>query len=600
MKKKLLSVLVGLCLASPLLLAQTTPKPAPATSPPTALEAAQDQGVAGSEVSALTEALFLQLLVSEITTQEGEPAAGFTLMLDAARKTNDAQLYQRATDIALQSRSGDAALQAAQAWRQAQPGSREANRYVLQLLIALNRISQTSEPIKTGVALTPAAERSIVMSAIPAAYARVTDKKLASAVVEEALVSYLLDPATAGSAWTTVGRMRMAAGDAAGALDAAQKGQALDPSYEGPVLLALELIDPKLPAAEVMVKKYYSGSVNVQPEMRMAYARALLDAMRYGEASAQMLTVTREKPDFANAWLVLGSLEFQDNQLAKSQASLQRFVDLNASSAKTPQPGVDQEAGRGLIQAYLLLAQIAEKRKDFSAAEAWLNKIDNADDMVQAQSRRASLLASQGKLEEGRALIRALPERNPGDARLKLLAEIALLRDLKKYQLAFDLLGQALIKSPNDADLVYDQAMLAEKLGQLPEMERLIKRVIEIKPDYHSAYNALGYSLAERNLRLPEAKAMIQKALEFVPNDPFIQDSLGWVEFRLGNLNEAIKIFTIAFKAKPDAEIAAHFGEVLWTIGQRDKALAIWREGQLLNPDNETLLETIKRLKVKL
>jgi len=171
---------------------------------------------------------------------------------------------------------------------------------------------------------------------------------------------------------------------------------------------------------------------------------------------------------------------------------------------------------------------------------------------------------------------------------------------LKQYKLAHDLLAQAVTKSPRDTDLLYDQAMMAEKLSQLPEMERLLRRVTEIKPDAYNAYNALGYSLADRNLRLPEAKQLIKKALEFVPNDPFIRDSLAWVEFRMGNNAEAVKIFADAFKTNPDAEIAAHYGEVLWTMGQRDKAIAIWREGQLLNPENETLLETLKRLKVRL
>jgi tetratricopeptide (TPR) repeat protein len=131
-------------------------------------------------------------------------------------------------------------------------------------------------------------------------------------------------------------------------------------------------------------------------------------------------------------------------------------------------------------------------------------------------------------------------------------------------------------------------------------MERLLRRVMEIKPDYHAAYNALGYSLADRNVRLPEAKQLIQKALEFAPTDPYIKDSLGWVEFRLGNRTEALRILEAAFKARPDPEIAAHLGEVLWSLGMRERALAIWKEGQLLNIDNETLQETIKRLGAKL
>ena len=537
------------------------------------------------------------MLIGEITARDGDAGAGYALMLDSARKTNDAQLYQRAVEIALQSRSGDAALQAAQAWRQAQPENRDANRYVLQILIALNRIQETVEPLKKGVELASAAERARAISGIPPAYARVSDKKLAASVVENALDTYVINPTTAVAAWTTVGRMRLAAGDTEGALQAAQKAQAADALAEGPALVALELMSPKLPAAEVVVKKYFASNPKAIAEIRMGYARALLDASRYGEAAAELQIVIKDKPEFAPAWLVLGSLQLQDNQLTQAQTSLERYVALNTAAT---QKSEDDEPDRGLAQAYLSLAQIAEKRKDFAGAEAWINKIENSADMMQAQTRRASILASRGKLAEGRELIRSLPERNAGDARAKLLAEVGLLRDLKQYKLAYDLLGQAVKIDSRDSDLLYDQAMMAEKLGQLPEMERLLRRVIEIKPDAYNAYNALGYSFAERNMRLPEAKQLITKALEFVPNDPFIRDSLGWVEFRLGNNAEALKIFADAFKTKPDAEIAAHYGEVLWATGQRDKALGIWREGQLLNPENETLLETLKRLKVRL
>ena len=464
-------------------------------------------------------------------------------------------------------------------------------------MIALNRIQDSQELLKKSLELTPLAERSQAILAIPRAYARVSDKKLASTVIENALSTYVINPTTAVAAWTSIGRVRLADGDVAGALQAAQKGQAADIEAAGPVLVALELMSSKLPAAESLIKKYLSDNPKPIPEIRMNYARSLLDAQRYSEATAEMREVIRNRPDFAPAWLVLGSLQMQDSQLAMAQTSFERYVTLSLAAA---QKSEDDEPDRGLAQAYLSLAQIAEKRKDFVAAEAWINKIENAGEMLQAQTRRASILASGGKLAEGRALIRGLPERNPGDAKLKLLAEVSLLRDLKQNKLAYDLLAQATEAAPNDTDLLYDQAMMAEKLDQLPEMERLLRRIIEIKPEAYSAYNALGYSLADRNTRLPEAKKLIQKALEFVPNDPYIRDSLAWVEFRMGNLMESAKIFADAFKSKPDAEIAAHYGEVLWAMGQRDKALSIWREGQLLNPENETLLETLKRLKIKL
>jgi tetratricopeptide (TPR) repeat protein len=547
--------------------------------------------------SALNSALFYQLLIGEITTQGGEPSAGFALMLDAARKTKDAQLYQRATEIALQSRSGDAALQAAQAWAQEMPDSREANRYVLQILIALGRITETAEPLKTELRLAPEIERLSVLASIPRAYARATDKTAAGAVVEDALASYLNNPANPGAAsaaWTTVSRMRLAAGNSRGAVEAAQRGQAANATAEGPALVALELMEPLPAEGERIVMKYLDGNAKAMPEIRMGYARALLDAQRYAEAAAQLQVLTREKPDFPDAWLVLGSLQLQDNQLTQAQASLERYVGL------VQQQPAEAERSRGLAQAYLSLSQVAEKRKDYGAAESWLGKIENSADMIQAQTRRASILASQGKLEQGRQLIRQLPEKTPAEARLKVNAEIALLRDVKQYRLAYDALAQALVKSPNEPELLYDQAMIAEKLGQLDEMERLLRQVITLKPDYHHAYNALGYSLAERNIRLPEAKELIRKALTYAPTDPFIRDSLGWVEFRMGNTAEAASIFEAAYKAKPDAEIAAHYGEVLWSMGQRDRAIAIWKEGKLINPENETLLETLKRLRVKL
>ncbi|MEO6319314.1 MAG: tetratricopeptide repeat protein [Polaromonas sp.] len=594
MKKKLGFAFACLWMAAPLALAQATPPESTAPAAPSSL--AQDKAAQASALlSALDSNLFYELLVGEITAQEGEPAVGFSLLLDAARKTSDAQLYQRATDIALQARSGDAALQAAIAWKQDVPASRDANRYVLQILIALNRIADTLEPLKTEIRMAPDAERVAVLTAVPRAYARASDRKLASSVVETALTDYLGHPATASAAWTTAGRMRLAAGDNAGALDAAKRGQAADPRAEGPTVVALELMDPKMPEAEALVQKYLddrdSGS-RALPEIRMAYARTLLDAQRYAEATAQLQIVTRDKPDYPEGWLILGSLQLQENKLALAQASLERYIAL---AQQAPQ----NQANPGLAQAYLSLSQLAEKRKDYAAAESWLGKIENSTDLAQAQTRRASILASQGKLEEGRSLIRQLPERTAEEARLKLNAEVGLLREFKQYRQAHDVLAQALVKNPDDTDLLYEQSMLAEKLGVLDEMERLLRRIIQLKPDYHHAYNALGYSLADRNIRLPEARELIRKAVEFAPADPFIKDSLGWVEFRLGNKLEAARIFEAAYKARPDAEIAAHYGEVLWSLDQRDRAVAIWKEGQLINPDNETLLETLKRFKIK-
>jgi len=546
--------------------------------------------------SALTSELFYQLLLGELNARNGEPGAAYSLILDAARKTNDAKLYQRAVDIALQARSGDSALLAARAWKQALPASKAANQYVLQILIGLNRIGETLGPLKRELATTNAKERSIAIAALPRYFAGATDKKLAATMVEQALTDYLRLPDAGVAAWSVIGRMRFAAGDINRAMEAAHKAQAIDAKAQAPALLALSMMSSEAPQAEVFVKKYLEDKP--QSEVRMEYARALLQAQRYADAATQLQVITSEIPGDAEAWLLRGVLELQDGKPVDAEKSLQRYVAL--ALARQTDTTRSEQRDRGLTQAYLTLAQIAEQRKDFPQADAWLQRIDSVDDLLNAQLRRAALLARQGKLEDARKMIQSQPENSPADARLKISAEVQLLYAGKQYQQAYEILTQAWALYPSDFDLVYELAMAAEKLGNLEEMERLLRKVIAGQPESPQAYNALGYSLAEHNIRLSEAKQLVLKALEFTPNDPFIQDSLGWVEFRSGNLAAAQSILEEAFKTRPDAEIAAHLGEVLWSLNQRSQALNTWKKGMQINAENETLLETLKRLQVKL
>lgn len=543
--------------------------------------------------SAMDSELFYLLMLGELNAIGGEPGTAYSLILDAARKTRDPKLYERAIRVALQARSGEPALQAARAWKQALPSSREANRYILQVLLGLNRVGETLEPLKSEIAASPTADRAATIAAVPVFFARLPDKKAATAVVEQAVAMYLDSTQYGAAAWGAIGRMRLDGGDFPGALEAAAKAQTADSSAESAAYIALALVGSKIPQAEAIIRKHLQGNAKV--EVRMDYARALLEAQRYAEASEQLRIVTADKPDHPQAWLVKGTLELQDKKIDAAEKSLKRHMEITQAAPG----GRSTEQNRGLVQAYLSLAQIAEQRKDFAQAESWLSRIDNADDMIIAQSRRAAILAKQGKLDDARKLLRALPEKTPEDARQKVMAEVQLLRDNKQYKSAYELVAEKAKSSENDHELLYDQAMLAEKLGRLDEMERLLRAIIAAKPDYQHAYNALGYSLAERKLRLPEARALILKALELAPNDPFITDSLGWVEFQSGNLPEALRILQGAFESKPDAEIAAHLGEVLWVSGKREQALLVWREGVALNAESETLVETLKRLRVK-
>ena len=551
------------------------------------VNSAKDQPAVESN-PALDAELFYEIFLGEVSARTGDPGAGYAFMLEAARRSADGQLYQRAADIALQARSGDYALAAAKAWKEALPESREANRYVLQILVALNRIGETPDLLRQELAQSSPRAKTSTLAALPQMYGRASDKALAAKVVEAALVDELAHPATGPLAWVSLGRIRLAAGSKAGALEAARKAQALDRANEGAVRLALELLEENTPEAESLVTE--SLAERPIPELRMAYARVLLGLQRYTDAARQLELATQEKPDLVEPWLVLATLQLQDNRLPAAEAALQRFMNLVESA---PDAELRQ---KGLTQAYLLHAQIAEKKQDFAAAEAWLARIDNAEEVFTAQTRRASLLARQGKVDQARALLRSLPGTTLDDRRTKLLAEVQLLREMRLYQDAYALQGELVALAPDDTELVYDRAMLAEKAGQPDTMERLLREVIAKKPEHYHAYNALGYSLADRGVRLAEAKQLILKALEFAPNDPFIGDSLGWVEFRMGNLAEARRLLESAYKARADVEIAAHLGEVLWTLGDKEAAKRIWREGQRTSPDNETLKETLKRL----
>lgn len=534
--------------------------------------------------------LFYEIFLGELSTRSGDPGAGFALMLEAARRSGDGQLYRRAADIALQSRSGEYALAAARAWKEALPQAREANRYVLQILIALNRIDETGSLLRQDLAQSPSRAKATTLAALPQMYGRVSDKALAAKVVEQALVDELGNPATGPVAWVSLGRLRLAAGDKSGALEAARKAQTLDNASEDAARLALILMEAGAADAEPLV----TAALAKQPipELRMDYARVLVGLQRYPEAQLQLETVTRDSPDLLEAWLVLATVQSQESRWADAQVSLQRFIDRASSSGNV----VARQ--KGLTQAYLLHSQIAEKQQDYDAAEAWLDRIVKMDDGVEVQMRRASLLARQGKLAQARALLRNLPGSSADAQRMKLLAEVQLLRQQGLYQEAFTVQSELTALAPDDAELVYDQAMLAEKAGKLDTMERLLRQVIAQHPQYHHAYNALGYSFADRGVHLNEARQLIMKALSFAPGDPFILDSLGWLEFRAGNKADARRHLESAYKVRPDAEIAAHLGEVLLSMGDKEGASRTWKEAQRANPENDALKETLKRLGV--
>jgi Flp pilus assembly protein TadD len=553
--------------------------------------------------SNLNAVLFYQLLLGELNVRAGEPGSGFAIILDAARKTKDEALFQRATELALQSRSGDAALQAARSWKSSLPESQEANRYILQILLALNRVEEAGQALRASIFSLPLQEQSAAIGSIPRVFSRVQDKNFAAKVVEQALSAAIQNPETAATAWTTIGRMKREAGEIQPAAEAARSGHAANGKAPGPIMLALSLLNVVPSEVQPMITRYMAG--DALPDLRLGYARSLIDLNEMQLALVQLNLLSKQNPDFAPGWLFLGLLQTDLSQFAAAELSLQRFIKLNSSTDTTNAANVTSgpsgtsgtDASGGLSEAYFALSQIAQKQGQLAQADQWLARISPDSDPLKIASRRAALLAQQGRKAEGLNLLEQVKVSNPQAAKQKALAISQWLRDDKQFNAALTTIEESLTKFPADTDLQSELAMICEKLGRYDQMESLLRGIMKAKPNDPHAFNALGYSLADRNTRLDEARQLILKAIQLAPRDPFIQDSLGWLEYRVGNTKEALRILEAAYKARPDAEIAAHLGEVYWILGQQDKAGSIWREGLLLKSDNETLLETLKQFK---
>ena len=612
------------CLAALLICAVST-APAQTGSPQTAPSSAPSSAASNTSTNDATDAnssldapLFYQLLIGEIELSTGQASNAFEILLDAARRTRDELLFRRAVDIALQARAGEQALSASRVWRSALPASLDATRAQVQILSALNRLGDAAEPLAKLIQLTPAAERAGVLSALPRALQQAPDRKRVAALIDEVVLPWLSDKTMAVAAQVASGRGWLGAGESDRALTLARVAHRSDPAAPGPALLAMELMAQQ-PEAENIVTSHLRAA-GAEPQVRLIYARTLASAQRLADAVVQLEAVLQSKPDLAPPYLTLGALQLELRHFTLGEAALKRYLDLIQApkdssgpyAEATPRPAVsgstdnndDEEANerpdQGAIEAWLLLARSAEQRGEFAQAEAWLARIDDPKRALEVQTRRATMLARRGQVAQARELLRNSPERSVDDARGKLLAEASVLREVKQWSDAYAVLGQAVERFSDDSDLIYEQAMVAEKLNRLDDAESLLRKVITLKPDNAHAHNALGYSLAERNVRLPEALQLIERALQLAPGDPFITDSLGWVQFRLGRLADAAKTLRQAYAARPDAEIGAHLGEVLWAAGQKDEARRVWREARSRDDSNEALRETLSRLKADL
>jgi tetratricopeptide (TPR) repeat protein len=525
----------------------------------------------------LNEPMLYEFLLGEIALQRGDHRLAAQTFLDLARRTRDARVARRAVEVANQARLNELALEAARTWQELDPASSQALQVVAALLVTNKRAEEALPYLEKllaseGVNLENGfmqLNRLLAGNPDKAANLRVV-RRLASKYPELPQAHFALAQAAA------------AAADDEAALAAVRRAGQLRPDWDLAALLEAQILQRRSPAAAAKVLGDFVAKNPSSREARLNYARALVLDKRLPEARKQFEAVLAASPGNTEVIYAVGLLAFQLKDYELAEDNMKRLLALGYRDAD----GVRY-----------VLGQIAEEQKLWPQAVQWYERIGEGEHLLAARMRTANAIAKQGRLDEARSYLKRVAADNPGEESQLIVAEAQLLREANRNQDAFQLLTDALAKEPDQPELLYDYALTAEKLERFDVLESNLRKLIEVRPDHAHAYNALGYSLAERNLRLAEARKLIERALELAPDDYFIVDSMGWVLYREGNLKAAAEQLRRAYNGRPDAEIGAHLGEVLWMMGERDEANRIWQESLKASPDNETLQKTIKRLK---
>jgi tetratricopeptide (TPR) repeat protein len=541
----------------------------------------------------LTGPLLFEIVAAEVAVQRGEFNAAFATLMKAARETRDPRLARRATEVALGARAAAQALESAQLWRELDGGSPEAEQTYTSLLVASGHYAEAKPLLQKQI--REEEDPLATLERVQRLLARAPDQPGALALLDALAAPYLKDRKRAYNVHLILAHGAHAAGQSTRATDEARAALAMKPDSEQAAIAAAQFMLETKNKAEATGRAdaiaLLSGFLQRNPsaaEARLAYARLLIGDGRNDAGRAQFEELLRNDPHSPDPLFALGVLSLQADLRPQARDYFQRYL-------KAIEDGADREPD----PAYLNLARVAEDEQKYDEAFDWLHRVHSPEQTLTARIREAFLLAKVNRLEDS---LKVLRETHPesADDRLQItLSQGQILREAHRYQESYDLLAEALRGAPDDPNLLYETAMSAERLDRLDVMETHLRHLVQLRPDYAHAYNALGYTFADRNIRLKEAYELIDRALQLAPDDGFILDSMGWVQYRLGNLSAARDYLGRAYRLKPEADVAAHLGEVMWLQGDHEAARNVWREASRRESDNETLKETLQRLDVK-
>ena len=516
-----------------------------------------------------------QIILAEIALRRGEVELASNAYADLSLRSRDPRVLERTVEVTGYARRFDLAIEAAKLWVEVEPESKRAPQMLVSVMLLAGQLDgaapylvQMLESDKDGLADN--------LLGLNRMLARQTDRLAAFRLIEQVCLPY-------GAYAEAHYSMAVAAANASlteRARAEARRALEIRPDWEAAALLKAQLILRDSPDEAITFMERFLARQPQARDVELTLARALVGAKRYPEARRLFEDLLKAFPDNPDVVLPAAVLALQEEDPAQAEV---RFRHLLALDVKD----------KGL--AYYYLGQIAEDAGRPDEALAYYAAVGEGERYLSAQLRRAQVLARMGQLEAARGVLSSAKAAN-ADERIRLVVvEAGLLREAKDVKAAFALLDAHLSTQPDQPDLLYESALLAERLEKYDLMETRLRRLMVLQPESAQAYNALGYSYAERNIRLEEARTLIDKALAIAPNDFYIIDSLGWVLYRQGDWPGALAQLERAYAARPDPEVAAHLGEVLVALGRPADARRILLEAQKNFPDSDVLAEAVRK-----
>jgi tetratricopeptide (TPR) repeat protein len=527
----------------------------------------------------MTGDLLYDILVGEIAGREGHFEVSILSLTRAAEKTRDPRLAERATKAAMYAKKYSIGLKAAKLWVDISPQETEARESLAAMYLYHNEPAKAELNFEKVIQLAKQRNQlGETYLGIAGLMSQQRNRSAATEVMKTLAEIYPKNP----EGQYAVAHLALRSGDITGAEKAITRALDLRPDWDDAALLKGQILITARGGEQI--EKFYEHYIKWHPKsyrVRLSYARYLVDLRRWERARDQFKEVVRLRPNDLETTYALGLLSLQTGHLEDADKRFRRVVELNPRNE----------------QARLYLGEVAEKRKRYNEAAAWYSGITTPPHRFEAQLRLGIVMARQGRLDEALKHLNGVKARDEDEVAQRALAEEEILREAGKYPQAMKMLSSVLKQYPDNKDLLYSRALIAEKLGDLPMQERDLRKILKSDPKNAHALNALGYTLADHTDRHQEALSLIRRALEVRPNDAYILDSMGWVHYRMGNLDEAIRYLKQALEIREDPEISAHLGEVLWVKGDREGAEAVWRRALKTTPDSEPLLTVIKKFK---